>query len=145
MKVNVNMDDLSDEIRDYLNQYKYQLTTEIEGALEETAKWGVDALKEGGPYKEQTGEYTKDWDYKENKKFSRLNNLPEFTIYNKKHYRLTHLLENGHATRKGGRTSKENKKNRVEAYPHIGRVSDMIPDIVVGLINKAVVKANGEI
>ena len=45
----------------------------------------------------------------------------EAIIYNKKHYRLTHLLEFGHAVRRGGRHLGD-----VEAYEHIKPINDEI-------------------
>lgn len=48
----------------------------------------------------------------------------EAIIYNKKHYRLTHLLEFGHAIRVGGR-----KIGDVEAYQHIEPINKEVDAI----------------
>lgn len=51
------------------------------------------------------------------------------TIYNKKYYRLTHLLEKGHAKRNGGRTT---------AYPHIAPVQNEMDELSVKIIEEAI-------
>ena len=55
----------------------------------------------------RTGQYKKGWAVKKQKETA---NALELVVHNKKRYRLTHLLEKGHAKRGGG---------RVRAFPHI--------------------------
>ena len=99
---------LSDEIIKCLNDY----TDEVEEALEKTkeklAEEGVKELKKMSPKK--TGKYSKGWNFK--------NRRGKVVIYNKKHYRLTHLLEKGHKKRGG--------KGTVAAIPHISTVEKNI-------------------
>ncbi len=54
-----------------------------------------------------TGKYAKSWASKKTKETS---DSIQYTVHSKNRYRLTHLLENGHAKRGGG---------RVRAIPHI--------------------------
>lgn len=58
------------------------------------------------------GAYAGSWSTKNGKK---LTNVFSKIIYNKKYFRLTHILEFGHATRNGGRT---------KAIPHIRKTED---------------------
>lgn len=60
--------------------------------------------------------YYTQWSYQNSKSRIGISSV----VYNKAPtYRLTHLLEYGHATRNGGRT---------KAYPHIQKVNDWVQD-----------------
>ena len=97
-----------------------QLASEVMNGLEEYAELAADVLKKeiqeaGKTAKKQieataprrTGRYAKSWAVK---KVSETSNSLEVTVHSKNRYMLTHLLENGHAKRGGG---------RVAAIPHI--------------------------
>ncbi len=58
------------------------------------------------------GSYAKSWAIKNGQKAK---NMYSKIVYNKEHYRLTHLLEFGHALRNG---------KRFEGIPHIRKTED---------------------
>lgn len=88
------------EIINQLQRYSRQVEEEVEELSKETAKALVQELKRTSPKK--SGDYKKGW---RSKKVGR-----KYVVFNKTEYRLTHLLEHGHAKRGGG---------RVEAKVHI--------------------------
>ena len=99
-----------------------RVTTEIvEKAVVETAKETVNELRITSP-EGDTGEYKKSWKYKRDSE-AKGKNKYNMIVYSKKpNYRLTHLLENGHAKVNGGRTkpiphiknAEETAKKRLE-------------------------------
>jgi hypothetical protein len=95
------MIDISKEISKALTEYTQEVTEGLEKAKKESAKEGVKHLKSFSKPK-RTGDYLEGWSAKE------ING--SWVIYNKTHAQLTHLLENGHVKRDGG---------RVTGYPHI--------------------------
>ena len=97
-----------------------QLAKEVMAGLEEYAELAADVLKKeiqaaGKVAKTQieqtaprkTGRYAKSWAVK---KTGETSNSLSVTVHSRSRYMLTHLLENGHAKRGGG---------RVAAIPHI--------------------------
>ena len=87
-------------------------------------------MKQGGPYTERTGKYTKDWTHDvRGSRASAITGLNGYSVYNKKHYQLTHLLEKGHQARNGG---------RVRAFEHIAPVNDTLGELAVQKIMQKV-------
>ena len=97
---------LSHEISRQLALFAGACQTEVTKAADECADLGVAKLKQNSP-KGVTGDYADGW----NKKKQGTKRI----IHNATEYRLTHLLEKGHATRDGGRT---------RAFPHIKPVEN---------------------
>ena len=103
-----------------------QLTKEVMDGLEEYAELAVDVMKKeiqetGKVVKKQieqtaprkSGRYAKSWAVK---KTAESSNSLEVTVHSRNRYMLTHLLENGHAKRGGG---------RVRAIPHIAPAEEL--------------------
>lgn len=100
----VPVEGLANEIMKNLTEYSQEVTDGIKKAEDETAKECRDNLKQDSPKK--SGFYAGSW--RVTVAYERT--MEKRTVIHNKEYRLTHLLENGHAKRNGGRT---------KAYPHI--------------------------
>lgn len=92
----------------------------------------LQAVNRFSPNGHPTGAYSKDWT-KTEQQTSRLSK--QIVVHNEDHYRLTHLLENGHALKRGGRTY-----GSVPAYPHIYPVEQEVikvfeDDVIERLLN----------
>lgn len=103
-KVTVNS--LANEIADILTEYKDDVDDLVVEITDEVTKEAKNELKTISPVGE-TGEYRDGWTITVKQKgisfFSK-------AVWNKEHYRLTHLLEFGHATKNG---------NHTIAQPHV--------------------------
>lgn len=98
--------DLAAEIEKAMKE-QLDLANEVVGeAVDKVAKETVNDLKSSSPRK--SGKYAGGWGKKEGQTATRSKSA---VVWNEKHYRLTHLLEHGHAKVNGG---------RVPARPHIG-------------------------
>ena len=93
------LDEYSQGVQDVTNK-------SIKKVARETAK----RLKNTSP--KRGGEYARDWAVKN---LSVHGNIVNLVVYNRKHYQLTHLLENGHVIR-----NKKGAYGRAPAHPHIG-------------------------
>lgn len=131
MIVKANPDNLPEELVKELQDWtNTELRQKVNEAIKETAETGAKMLRGGGTYKERTGKYTKNWDEKLRKKaLTDITKTEEYSVYNKKEYQLTHLLENGHQSRSGG---------RVRPYEHIKPTEEFMETLVISNIRKHV-------
>lgn len=135
MVVKVKPEQLDEAIRGQLETYSAEITKNINENLKEVADTTAETLKKGGAYKERTGKYTPDWSVTARKAVSTTQG-EQYSVHNRKHYQLTHLLEKGHVTRNGKRT---------RAFEHILPAEQAAEEMVVEAVEKAVRSANGGI
>lgn len=106
MSNRISVDQLADEIAHGLSKYSKEIVEKVDISSERVGKAAIKQLKSTSPKK--TGKYAKNWTMKTESGIGQ----PHKRILHVKapHYRLTHLLEKGHAKVGGG---------RVEGRPHI--------------------------
>lgn len=101
---NINVDNLANEILKDLELFQNATEEVVKDAVERAAKMTVSELKTTSPVRKGGGDYSKSWSVKKDKDFHGRFNKYATVVYSKKpNYRLTHLLEFGHAGRNGGR------------------------------------------
>lgn len=133
MVAKVKPEQLDEAIRGQLETYSAEITKNINENLKEVADTTAETLKKGGAYKERTGKYTPDWSVTARKAVSTTQG-EQYSVHNRKHYQLTHLLEKGHVTRNGKRT---------RAFEHILPAEQAAEELAVEAVEKAVRSANG--
>ena len=101
----ISVDKLAEEVMNGLEEYAELTADVLKKEIQEAGKVAKQQISQTAPRK--TGRYAKSWAVK---KISETSNSLEVTVHSKNRYMLTHLLENGHAKRGGG---------RVAAIPHI--------------------------
>ena len=136
MVVKVDYNSLSEEIQNQLKTFGTALNREINEGLKEVADKTAETLRQGGPYNERSGKYPRDWAVKlRSRSYSSVTMTEEYTVYNKKNYQLTHLLEKGHVSRNG---------SRVRPFEHIKPAEELAEQMAISEVNKAVRRAAGE-
>ena len=129
---NIQSDELGKAIAKVLEEYKDVTIDNMINAVDKVAKEAVSELK--STYPKRTGAYAKDWAAK--KEPVSKNTAYSKVVYNKKHYRLTHLLEYGHKVKPVPRHA--GKRSFVDANPHIATVEQKSIDELVKLIKEGV-------
>ena len=133
MVVKVKPEQLDEAIRGQLETYSEEIRQNVNETLRQVAEETAGTLKKGGSYKERTGKYTPDWSVTARKAVSTTQG-EQYSVHNRKHYQLTHLLEKGHVTRNGKRT---------RAFEHILPAEQATEELAVEAVEKAVRSANG--
>lgn len=103
----VSIDEMGNAIAKEFEEYVELTTDEVKKICKEVADDCKEKIQESAPV--DTGRYKKSWNITETD--SKKNGVT-YTVHSKTRYRLTHLLEYGHAKRNGGRT---------KAQPHISK------------------------
>lgn len=106
----IPIDMMAGKIRDTLDVYSRDVAEAIIKAVAETSAETVLELKRTSP--KDSGDYAKDWaaSVLEKSRYGLRN-----VVHNKRYYRLTHLLENGHSNPRAVKGSPW-----TPAKPHIG-------------------------
>ena len=122
---NVSVDQLTAEIAKELSRYSQDVVEKVNISSEAVGKAAVKQLKQTSP--KRYGKYAKSWTMKTEPEVGQ----PHKRIVHVKapHYRLTHLLEHGHAKRGGG---------RVEGKPHIRPAEEMVIQEFVAEVEEAI-------
>ena len=96
---------MADVIMEGMEEYARLAADDVKKAVKKAGTQARKDIQENAPVK--TGAYAKSWAAKTTKETA---NAMEIVVYSRNRYQLVHLLEFGHALRKGGRT---------RAFPHI--------------------------
>ncbi len=107
----IPVEQMAAKVMEGLEEYAYLAADVLKKEIQETGKSVKNQISVTAPKK--TGRYAKSWAVK---KVSESSNSLQVTVHSKDRYMLTHLLENGHAKRGGG---------RVAGIPHIAPAEEM--------------------
>lgn len=113
--------DMGAQVRKIMEDITIDVESAMEQVAKESAEQGAELLKSTSPRK--TGRYAEGWAVSEKQNVDK-NTI--YVIHNKTRAMLTHLLNNGHATKNGGRVSGDK---------HIDKARD---EIAKGFTDRAV-------
>ncbi len=100
MAEQVTIDQLAQMVMDGLQEYADLAADELKKCVRAASTSVKKEVQQNAPV--DTGRYKASWAVTKQKEDS---SSIELVVHSKKHYRLTHLLEHGHAKRGGGRVA----------------------------------------
>lgn len=116
-------------MKEILENYTDEVMHGVNEILEEVGEEAAEELHTAGNFKGT--KYRRDWTSETEKKRTFLS----VKVFNKKYYRLTHLLENGHKIVKKGQ-----KVGEAKDFPHIEAVNDKAQEKAVKRIEDFISK-----
>lgn len=114
---------MADVIMDGMEEYARLAAEDMKKAVRKAGAEAKKDIQAGAPVK--TGAYKKSWTVKTTKNTA---DAMEVVVHSRNRYQLAHLLEFGHALRKGGRT---------RAFPHIAPAEERAAQILEQEVEKA--------
>ncbi len=125
----INVEDMASVIMRGLHEYADLATDEMKKAVTKTANTVKKEIEQTAP--SDTGTYAKSWTATKTLEKS---GALQMTVRSKNRYQIAHLLEKGHALRRGGREIGDGK---VDAIPHIAPAEAHGNQMLEDLIRKA--------
>lgn len=119
----VSIDGMAEAVNEGLQEYSKLASSEVKRAVRKSAKTVKEKIETGAP--SRTGRYKSSWVATKQEESSQ---SLQMVVHSKDRYQLSHLLENGHAKRGGG---------RVAAIPHIAPAEQEGVELLQSLIKKA--------
>ncbi len=120
------MQEIEKQLNDILNEYVKEVDETSNEVMEKTAKETVKDLKNTSP--KNTGDYARDWAVKT---VRGAGGSKIFTVHNRKHYQLTHLLEKSHIIK-----NKKGEYGRSTPHPHIAPARDRAEQKLIAELEK---------
>ena len=119
----VQIGKLADAVMETLEDYADLAAEDVKQVVRDAGETVRKEIRANAP--KDTGDYAKSWAVKKTKETSSSLTL---TVHSKNRYQLAHLLEFGHALRKGGRT---------RAFPHIAPAEERAAQTLEREVEKA--------
>ena len=114
---------MADVIMEGMEEYARLAAEDMKKAVKKAGAEVKKDIQDGAPVK--TGAYKKSWTVKTTKNTA---DAMEVVVHSRNRYQLAHLLEFGHALRKGGRT---------RAFPHIAPAEERAAQTLEREVEKA--------
>lgn len=127
-KIRINISEIATVLADMLEDYGSLTFEATEAAIDETGRETAKYLREVSP--KRTGDYAKGWRFTKDGKSKKFK--AGAVVYNT-NGQLTHLLENGHILRRGGRTIGE-----VDAQPHIADGERYAQGVLISAVKRRI-------
>lgn len=130
MSNTIKPEELEKALTEYLEDYVEDIEEDVEDTVNTVAKEAKQELVQTSPKSEMVRKtkYYKGWTVKNGGR-TRKKHYYEKVVWNKTNYQLTHLLEFGHATRNGSRTTPQ---------PHIRPVEEKYGTKFADLLEKKI-------